>query len=79
MIFWIIFIRHLFASFGGFYACGLTRNDVVYVSLPMYHSTGGMMGAGMALLFGCTVVLRRKFSVSVFWTDCIKYQCTVLR
>ena len=71
--------RHLFATYGGFYACGLRRDDVVYVPLPIYHTTGGLLGTGMALLFGCTVVLRKKFSVSNFWTDCIKHQCTVLR
>jgi len=70
--------RHLFATYGGYYTCGLRKDDVIYVSLPMYHSTGGLLGAGMALLCGCTVVLRKQFSVSNFWTDCIKYQCTVL-
>lgn len=29
------------------------------------------------ILFGCTIVLRKKFSASNFWSDCIKYNCTV--
>ena len=31
----------------------------------------------MAQVFGCTTALRRKFSASNFWTDCIRYECTV--
>lgn len=69
--------RFLFAANGGFYACGLDLSDTVYVALPMYHMTGGVMGIGMALIHGCTTVIRRKFSASNFWTDCIKYDCTV--
>lgn len=35
-----------------------------------------MMGVGFALLFGMTVALRKKFSATNFWSDCIKYKCT---
>lgn len=40
-------------------------------------TAGGMLGAGVVLLFGCTMALRKKFSASNFWSDCIKYNCTV--
>lgn len=33
---------------------------------------------GQMILNGCTVALRRKFSVSQFWKDCVKYKCTVI-
>ena len=66
--------------FGGgilfFTAARLTEKDVVYISLPIYHANGGIIGAGAALLSGATVVLRKKFSASNFWKDCIKYNCT---
>ncbi|XP_054275215.1 long-chain fatty acid transport protein 4-like [Macrosteles quadrilineatus] len=52
-------------------------DDVVYDSLPLYHTAGGCLGVGQAVLNGLTVVIRPKFSVSNFWTDCIKYKCTV--
>jgi len=55
----------------------LQNDDVVYDTLPLYHTAGGLLGAGQALLNGLTVVIRTKFSVSNFWTDCIKYNCTV--
>ncbi|GAB1868759.1 Long-chain-fatty-acid--CoA ligase [Camponotus japonicus] len=56
---------------------GLRSNDRLYNSLPLFHTAGGIIGAGQALLRGVTVVLRRRFSVSKFWSDCIHYECTV--
>lgn len=35
------------------------------------------MGIGQCLLQGMTVVIRKKFSASHFWEDCVKYNCTV--
>lgn len=55
----------------------ITEDDVLYNSLPLYHTSGGIIGVGQALLTGNTVVIRKKFSASNFWTDCIKYNCTV--
>lgn len=57
----------------------VTDRDIVYDSLPLYHMTGGMVGVGQALLFGSSVVIRKKFSASQFWKDCIKYNVTVQR
>lgn len=37
------------------------------------------MGMGQCVLFGMTVVLRRKFSASRFWDDCVKHQCTIIQ
>lgn len=39
--------------------------------------TGNIVGMGQCLLHGMTVVIRKKFSASRFWDDCIKYNCTV--
>ena len=52
-------------------------DDVVYITLPLYHTNGGILGLGQMLFQGSTVVLRRKFSASNFWPDCVKYKCTV--
>lgn len=35
------------------------------------------MGIGQCLIHGMTVVIRKKFSASRFWDDCVKYNCTV--
>lgn len=68
--------------FGGactFYdAADLKDDDVVYVTLPIYHATGGIIGIGCSIINGSTVVLRRKFSATNFWKDCIKYDCTAM-
>ncbi|XP_074549543.1 long-chain fatty acid transport protein 1-like [Halichoeres trimaculatus] len=65
------------ASFG-FHSFGLQNNDIIYNCLPLYHSAGTIMGVGQCLLFGVTVVVRRKFSASRFWDDCVKHNCTVI-
>ncbi len=48
------------------------------VTLPIYHSNAGVLGVGSALISGATLVLRKKFSVSTFWKDAVKYRCTGL-
>lgn len=53
------------------------ENDVLYNSLPLYHVSGVVVGVGQSLLGGTTVVIRKKFSASNFWQDCINYNCTV--
>ncbi len=35
------------------------------------------MGVGQCLIHGITVVVKKKFSASRFWEDCIKHNCTV--
>ncbi|XP_043209142.1 long-chain fatty acid transport protein 1-like [Amphibalanus amphitrite] len=69
--------RYLFMAIGTYHSMGWQQSDVLYSPLPQYHTSGGCMGTGCALLHGATVVQRRKFSVSRFWADCVQYQCTV--
>lgn len=69
--------RYVFAAAGLKVMLRLQKDDILYNCLPLYHSAGGMLGIGQALVFGITVVIRRKFSASRFWDDCIKYHCTV--
>jgi solute carrier family 27 fatty acid transporter 1/4 len=40
-------------------------------------SAGNIMGVGQCIIYGLTVILRKKFSASRFWDDCVKYNCTV--
>lgn len=56
---------------------GMKSNDILYNPNPLYHTAGGMLGVGFAILKGVPSVLRTKFSVTAYWTDCIKYNCTV--
>uniref|UniRef100_A0A8C2V4N6 Long-chain-fatty-acid--CoA ligase n=1 Tax=Chinchilla lanigera TaxID=34839 RepID=A0A8C2V4N6_CHILA len=63
----------------GHHAYRMRRADVLYDCLPLYHSAGNIMGVGQCLIYGLTVVLRKKFSASRFWDDCVKYNCTVVQ
>ncbi|XP_014749420.1 PREDICTED: very long-chain acyl-CoA synthetase-like [Sturnus vulgaris] len=59
--------------------CGLRADDVVYTTLPLYHSAGLLVGIGGCLDIGATCVLRSKFSASQFWADCRRYNVTVIQ
>ncbi|XP_066205552.1 long-chain fatty acid transport protein 1 [Saccopteryx leptura] len=63
----------------GHHAYSMRAADVLYDCLPLYHSAGNIMGVGQCLIYGLTVVLRKKFSASRFWDDCVKYNCTVVQ
>lgn len=54
-------------------------DDRLYNCLPMYHSTGGVVATGAALLNGAAVVIRRKFSASRFWDDVAEQGCTIMQ
>jgi fatty-acyl-CoA synthase len=53
------------------------KDDRVYITLPLYHATGGLCGMGAALLNGGSVVLKRRFSVTHFWEDIHAEGCTL--
>lgn len=46
-----------------------TETDRIYNVLPLYHSTGGLVGVGAALLNGARLIIRKKFSATNFWPD----------
>ena len=48
---------------------GATSKDTLFNVLPLYHSTGGLVGVGSVLLNGGRMVTRRRFSASTFWPD----------
>ena len=54
----------------------LNSDDVIYIVLPLYHGTGGLLLMGAFFLYGSTTVIRKKFSASNFFGDCIKYDVT---
>ena len=56
---------------------GLKKDDVVYVTTPLYHSVGMFIGWGAALTTGATLAIRRKFSASRFWDDVDRFGVTV--
>lgn len=63
----------------GLWAYGATADDIVYVTLPLYHSAASLVGVGGCIELGATFVLKKKFSASQFWSDCRKYNVTVFQ
>ena len=53
--------------------------DRIYSCLPMYHSIGGVLVPGAALVAGASVVIREKFSARHFWGDVIRWDCTIIQ
>jgi acyl-CoA synthetase (AMP-forming)/AMP-acid ligase II len=65
--------RYIAGGFTFYDSAYLNAKDRVYVTLPIYHAVGGVIGVGAALVSGSTVVLRKKFSASQFWKECIQF------
>uniref|UniRef100_UPI0037E89817 long-chain fatty acid transport protein 6 n=1 Tax=Semicossyphus pulcher TaxID=241346 RepID=UPI0037E89817 len=63
----------------GFWAFGVTEDDVMYVPLPLYHSAASLIGIGGTIELGATCILKKKFSASQFWSDCRKHNVTVFQ
>jgi fatty-acyl-CoA synthase len=54
-------------------------SDRMYDCLPLYHSVGGVLAVGAVLVGGGSVVIAEKFSASQFWTDIVRWDCTLLQ
>jgi fatty-acyl-CoA synthase len=55
------------------------RSDRMYNCLPMYHSVGGVVATGAALVNGGSVLIRQRFSASRFWDDIVEWDCTLFQ
>ncbi len=58
---------------------GIQPNDRMYDALPMYHSIGGVLAPGAALVAGGSVVIRESFSAGRFWDDIVRWDCTMFQ
>jgi fatty-acyl-CoA synthase len=54
-------------------------SDRMYCCLPMYHSIGGVVATGAALVAGASVFVRERFSASRFWDDIADRDCTLFQ
>jgi citronellyl-CoA synthetase len=64
-----------YAGFG-LSGLGLGNDDVLYMTLPLYHSSGAVVSWSCALAGGAAMAVRRKFSASAFWKDVARYRAT---
>ena len=67
-------VQGIMYAFSG--AMNMKPHDRIYVCLPMYHTSGGVLGPGAALTAGASVVIRERFSSKTFWDDVVNHQCT---
>ncbi|XP_059571574.1 long-chain fatty acid transport protein 4 [Alligator mississippiensis] len=75
----VVHCRYFRMSSLVYYGFRMRPDDVMYDCLPLYHAAGNIVGIGQCLLHGMTVVIRKKFSASHFWDDCVKYNCTIVQ
>src|SRR5207248_1423129 len=54
-------------------------SDRMYDCLPMYHSVGGVVAPGAALVRGASVLVRDRFSARDFWRDVVHWDCTLVQ
>ncbi|MGV0033838.1 MAG: long-chain-acyl-CoA synthetase [Candidatus Azotimanducaceae bacterium WSBS_2022_MAG_OTU7] len=54
----------------------IKQTDRMYNCLPLYHGTGLIIGLTAAFTVGASTVIRRRLSVSAFWDDIRRYECT---
>jgi fatty-acyl-CoA synthase len=68
-------------SWSGWFAgmMGSGPEDRLYNGLPMYHSVGGVVAVGGVLVNGGSVVLKEKFSAREFWSDVVRWDCTLFQ
>lgn len=71
--------HRLWYGTGLFGVARIKKDDVIYTTLPLYHSAAHMIGVNGCIVAGATLVLRNKFSASQFWDDCRKYNVTVIQ
>ncbi|MGE5397057.1 MAG: AMP-binding protein, partial [Chitinophagales bacterium] len=55
----------------------MISDDIMYCCLPLYHNSGINIAWATTLFHGATIVIRRKFSTSNFWTDVRRYRANM--
>ncbi|XP_058473130.1 long-chain fatty acid transport protein 2 [Solea solea] len=66
-------------SMAFFEMCGASSDDIIYITLPLYHMSASLLGIGGCIQLGATCVLKKKFSASQFWKDCVQHNVTVVQ
>ena len=54
----------------------IDSSDCMYNCLPLYHSTGLMLGLCACVQVGAATFIRRKFSASAFWKEAKQFNTT---
>ena len=88
--FWFLLVRYLFslycremANFCNIHShtkfrCIISFCSKWYLMSSLISlSSGGQVATCSSLLFGTKTIIKKKFSASAFWKDCVKYKITV--
>ncbi|KAK2608556.1 long-chain fatty acid transporter fat1 [Conoideocrella luteorostrata] len=54
-------------------------NDIMYTSMPLYHSAAAILSFCSTILAGSTQAIGRKFSTKVFWKEVRESNATVIQ
>ena len=73
--------HHRVMSWSGWFAgmMDASAEDRLYDCLPMHHSVGGVVATGAMLMAGGAVVVAPRFSLSRFWDDVARWDCTLFQ
>ena len=55
----------------------MDHTDCMYNCLPLYHSTGLMLGLCACVRVGASTLIKRKFSASSFWREVSEFNTTL--
>ncbi len=55
---------------------GMTKDDIGYISTPLFHSNAVFLNWAPAFTMGASVALRAKFTASGFFDDVVRYGAT---
>lgn len=58
-------------------AVGLTREDILFTPLPLFHGLASRLGVLPALMVGAEIVIAERFSGSQFWRQATEANATV--
>ena len=73
--------HHRILSWSAWFAAlgEIDENDRMYDCLPLYHSVGGVVAIGAALINGGSAVVAERFSASCFWDEVVAWDCTLFQ
>ncbi|OAA36831.1 AMP-dependent synthetase/ligase [Metarhizium rileyi] len=54
-------------------------NDIMYTSMPLYHSAASLLSFCSTMLAGSTQAIGRKFSTKVFWAEVRESNATIIQ
>lgn len=58
---------------------GLKSTDVLYTSMPLYHSSASILGLGPVLRAGGAICLSKRFSHKTFWPEVRASKATIIQ